>query len=150
MTLCKTNAFFMACLIMLAGCSKSQQELLKGHWECNGQGDGAKFTGSVEYVSNGSSNVMFEMSMKESGTEAEFDVIAQGTWELNKNELLESFTKLTITRFVVDGRNLPPEQFPQQLKEAIIGTATGSEIIQLDERVLLTKNGGSKTTCSRQ
>ena len=104
MTLCKTNAFFMACLIMLAGCSKSQQELLKGHWECNGQDDGVKFTGSVEYVSNGSSNVMLEMSMKESGTEVEFDVIAQGTWELNKNELLESFTKLTITRFIVDGR----------------------------------------------
>ena len=48
MTLCKTNAFFMACFIMLAGCSKSQQELLKGHWECNGQDDGVKFTITVK------------------------------------------------------------------------------------------------------
>lgn len=150
MTQRKIIAFFIVSLIMLAGCSKSQQELLIGHWECNGQDDGAKFSGSVEYVSNGSSNVMFEMSMQESGTEIEFALMAQGTWELNKNELLETFTKLTITRFVVGGRNLPPEQFPQQMKEAFMGTSTGSEIIQLDERVLLTKNAGVKTTCTRQ
>ncbi|WP_017446144.1 hypothetical protein [Gayadomonas joobiniege] len=134
---------------ILAACSKSPQELLVGHWKCHGEDENFKFSGDVEYVSNGTSNVMIEMTGEESATKLSFELMAQGTWKLKKEELLETITKLTVTRFSVGGREIPPEKFPKQMKDALVGVTTGSQILQLDERVLLTKYAGNQTTCSR-
>ena len=150
MTKFKFTLFLMVGMLALVGCSKSKQELLVGHWECNGQEEGMRFSGTMEYVSNGKSNAMMEMSGNESGVPILFELMAQGTWEINDTELLESIQKLTVTRFSVGGKELPPENFPQEMKDALIGVSSGSEIIQLDERVLLVKNAGTQTTCLRQ
>jgi len=137
-------------MLTLVGCSKSKQELLVGHWECNGQEEGMRMSGTMEYVSNGKSNAMMEMSGNESGVPILFEMMAQGTWEINDTELLESIERLTVTRFSVGGKELPPENFPQEMKDALVGFSTGSEIIQLDARVLLAKNSGTQITCSRK
>lgn len=104
----------------------------------------------MEYVSNGKSNAMMEMSGNQSGIPILFELIAQGTWEVNDTELLESIERLTVTRYSVDGNELPPENFPQEMKDSLIGVSSGSEIIQLDERVLLVKNADTQMTCSRK
>lgn len=142
--------FVIVMMLTFIGCSKSKQELLIGHWECNGKDKGMKFSGTVEYVSNGKSNTVMEMSGSESGVPFLVEVIGQGTWKVNDVELIESIEKLTVTRFSADGKDLPPDNFPQEMKNALVGVSSGSEIIQLDDRMLITKNADTQITCSRK
>lgn len=108
-----------------------------------------KLSGKLEYVSNGTSNVLMEIRMRDSGAEVVFEMMAQGSWQLTENSLVESITRITITRLNVNGQELPPNQFPQEMKDALVGTSSGSEVIQLDKHVLITKSSGTQTTCSR-
>ena len=136
-------------VVVLSGCFQNQQDLLVGHWQCNGQEDNMKLAGKLEYVSNGTSNALMEIRMRDSGAEVVFEMMAQGSWQLTENSLVESITRITITRLNVNGQELPPNQFPQEMKDALVGTSSGSEVIQLDKHVLITKSSGTQTTCSR-
>lgn len=136
--------------INMAACSKAPKDLIVGVWSCNAKENSMTMSGDYEYVSNGTTNLTFEAQGYESGTKLSFSGIAQGTWSIKKNELLEKLEKLTIVSFSVDGKNLSPESLPEEIKNALVGASTGTNIIQLDERVLLLQNGSTQITCTRK
>lgn len=136
-------------LVGLAGCTKSQEELLIGSWECSSAEDGMTISADVEYVRNGKSTAGIEMTGQESGVAISIAGLGQGSWEITDGELVETIDKFNFLSFTVGGEELPPETVPPELKDSIVGASAGSEIIQLDEQVLITKNAGTKYTCTR-
>ncbi|MAS08534.1 hypothetical protein [Salinisphaera sp.] len=135
--------------LSVSACSKSQEELLIGNWECNANDEGMNISAEMEYVRNGKSTAMMEITGQESGVAIAIDALGQGSWTLSDGELVETIDKLNFISFTVGGEELPTDAIPPELRDSIVGASTGSEIVQLDERVLITKNAGATYTCTR-
>ncbi|WP_141702048.1 lipocalin family protein [Methyloceanibacter stevinii] len=144
-------ALALGATLILTGCNEDSEGLLLGEWYCSSSmGEGGKANERILYQEGGRRQSLMEMIMPVGDNTFEVRSRTEGRWSLDGAALTEVSDRVQVVNFVVDGRELNPDDPLVQslVNGGIEGLGTTFTIEQLDNKVLVMS--GSRGGCIRQ
>ena len=140
----------VAILSLYAAAGSAHAQSLAGTWSCRAEQGQAAIALNVRVEGDGSSIWSFAAVGPWYGAQLRMEGRGQGRWALEGNHLDETVDDFTISSWSLDDRAMPPAEFPEEFRQALLAPGTPNTVVQLDDQTLVRENDdGDRLYCAR-